>query len=358
MRKISLIIFFIFSIELFSVPRFALMRGNQCKDCHFNPTGGIIRNKDGWTYGKNNLTLLRSNTTTTTNKLSENLTLGFDFRFQYLYSQQLKKTDFHKMAGSVYSNFELTDKLNFISTYDLYRGYFQGYGILNILQKEGYIKIGSFYPSFGVHLDDHTAYTRSGDAGLLSSSTSQGLIFESGYFQTGIEAGFFPTDYSFITLSAGQDKSPFRSDLSYIGRIELTPELYNVNFLFGSSYGIFRNFTNKFDLLSVFAGLGFRRFSLLTEFVNASDYVSQNVDSQFWMMEISYRIRNGLDLVARYDRAVSDLNIKTNYSSHVIIGFDFYPYSFVEIKPQFRINLENPKVEKNNSFVLQFHFWY
>ncbi len=49
MNKLFTLILVLLSCELFGVPRFALMRGNQCRDCHFNPTGGIIRNKDGWT---------------------------------------------------------------------------------------------------------------------------------------------------------------------------------------------------------------------------------------------------------------------------------------------------------------------
>lgn len=358
MKKLFFFILIAITIDLQAIPRFALMRGNQCRDCHSNPTGGVIRNQDGWNYGKNNLRLFRSSKMDLSNKLNENISVGFDFRFQYLYSQELKRADFHKMAGSVYTNFNLSDEIHFISTYDLYRGYFEGYGILNILPLEGYIKVGSFYPNFGIHLDDHTAYTRNGDAGLLSTATSQGLIFASGYSQTGIEVGFYPTDFSFVTLSAGQDKTPFRNDLSYIGRFEISPSFVGLNFLVGSSYGIFRSFQNKFDLISFFGGFGFRRFSLLSEYVSAKDYLASNIKSQFLMIETSYRIRNGIDFVARYDRVVEDLNLRNNYSSHIILGFDFYPYSFVEIKTQYRLTLENPKIDRNNSFVLQFHFWY
>lgn len=358
MKTFTLIFLLTLTFEVLAIPRFALMRGNQCKDCHSNPTGGIIRNKDGWTYGKNNLRMFRSSKIEISPSLNENISVGFDFRFQYLYSQELKKTDFHKMAGGVYTNFELSDELNFVTSYDIYRGNFEGYGILKVLPFDGYLKIGSFSPNFGIRLDDHTAYTRNGDAGVLSSTPAQGLIFSSGYSQTGVELGFSPIDFSLVTISAGQDKFPFRQDLSYIGKFELTPSFDVFNILFGSSFGIFRGNQDKFNLLSVFSGIGLKQFSLLAEFVNAKNYVASEVNSQVWMIETSYRIRNGIDFVARYDRIVPDLNHKKNYSSHLIFGFDLFPYSFFEIKPQFRINLEAPKVEKNNSFVLQFHFWY
>lgn len=359
MKKIFLIFLFA-SVELFSIPRFALMRGNQCRDCHYNPTGGIIRNKDGWTYGKNNLRGFRSNSSELSSFINENISIGLDFRYQYLYSQELKRSDFHKMAASIYSNLNLSEEINFITKYNFYRGYFEGFGVLNVLPFEGYLKVGSFYPAFGIKLDDHTAYTRNGDVGVLSTRAASGLIFESGYSQTGVEAGFYPNESVFFSLSAGQSYFPFRSDLSYIGRIEFTPSINSLNFLAGASYGIFRNPNeiSPFSFTSFFGGIGNQKFSILGEIVLAKDYVETEQSSLALMLESSVRIDRGVDFVVRYDRAISDLNNKTNYSSHLILGFELFPYSFIGVKPQFRFNFENPKVEKNNSFVLQFHFWY
>lgn len=359
MTKLILIFLFV-SIELFGIPRFALMRGNQCRDCHYNPTGGIIRNKDGWIYGKNNLRVFRSNTSELNPFINENISIGLDFRYQYLYSQELKRTDFHKMAASVYSNFNLSDEINFITRYDFYRGYFEGFGVLNILPFEGYLKVGSFYPAFGVRIDDHTAYTRNGDAGILSTSSTQGLIFESGYSQTGIELGIFPNEFVFLSLSTGQTYFPFRSDLSYIGRIEVNPSINQFNFLAGTSYGVFRkpNEISPFSLTSFFCGIGTQSFSILGEVVFAKDYIIKDTSSLALFVETSYRLIRGVDFVARYDRFVPNSGNGEEFSSHIILGFDLFPYSFIEIKPQFRFNIENPEVEKNNSFVLQFHFWY
>lgn len=353
----NLIYFFLLLliVEASAIPRFALMRGVQCKDCHYNPTGGIIRNEDGWKYGKNNLRMFRSSQSEISPAINENISFGLDFRMQYLYSQEKKKSDFQNMALGIYSNIKFSDDINFILEYG---NYFQSYGILNILPFEGYIKAGYFSPNFGIKLDDHTAYTRNGDGSLLSSSSTKGLIFRSDYLQTGIELGFFPTDFSFITISAGQDKFPFSKEPVYIGSFELTPSINSINLKLGSSYGVFRNFDNKFNLMSFFGGIGFNRFSLLGEFVVANDYVQSGTKSQALMVETSYRILRGLDFVARYDRWIKNTEKMDEYSSHIILGFDFYPFSFVEIKSQYRLYLENPKIDKNNSFVLQFHFYY
>ncbi len=160
----------------------------------------------------------------------------------------------------------------------------------------------------------------------------------------------------FFSVSAGQSYFPFRSDLSYIGRIEFTPSINSLNFLAGASYGIFRkpNEISPFSFKSFFGGIGNQKFSILGEAVLAKDYVAEDQSSLALMVESSVRI----DFVVRYDRAILDLKNKTNYNSHLILGFDLFPYSFIELKPQYRFNFENPKVEKNNSFVLQFHFWY
>lgn len=358
MRIIFFYLLIIFVIDLFSIPRFAIMRGNQCKDCHSNPTGGLIRSQDGWNYGKKNLRMFRSAQNIVSPFLNENISVGIDFRFQYLYSQELKRTDFHKMSAATYFDIAMSDELRLITAYDLYRRTFEGYGILTVLPFDGYFKIGTFAPNFGIRIDDHTAYTRNGDAGILSSTPSQGLIFSSFYTQTGVELGIYPSDFSFITLSVGQDKAPFRVDPSYIGRIELTPSILDFNILLGSTYGIFRTTERSYSLINFFAGIGSQNFSIIGEIVYANNYTGHDLKSTIYMLETSYRLMKGLDFVSRYDRIEPNINSKEIYSSHLIFGFDFYPYSFFEIKPQIRINLENPKVEKNNSIVLQFHFWY
>lgn len=65
-----IIIYFTFSFELKTLPRFTIMRGSQCKDCHSNPTGGLIRNEDGFNWGKNNLKVYKTNASSVSQKLN------------------------------------------------------------------------------------------------------------------------------------------------------------------------------------------------------------------------------------------------------------------------------------------------
>ena len=58
--KFFLLLLFVMNILLdsFAMPRFSVKLGNKCSDCHYNPTGGIIRNLDGWNWGKNTLSMI------------------------------------------------------------------------------------------------------------------------------------------------------------------------------------------------------------------------------------------------------------------------------------------------------------
>ena len=79
--------------------------------------------------------------------------------------------------------------------------------------------------------------------------------------------------------------------------------------------------------------------------------------SNFAMAEAAYVIIMGLEAVVRYDRIRSNTSVERDELQHIIVGFEWFPYSFIEIRPQYRFILEDPS-QKNNSAVIQFHFWY
>ena len=113
--KISKILFvpiliLILNTQIFSLPRFAVRLSDKCVDCHYNPTGGIIRNDNGFFYGQNMLSLIspRAKDFSMSPKLNDNVSIGLDFRGQFLYSQEKERTDFQRMTGSVYGRVGLS----------------------------------------------------------------------------------------------------------------------------------------------------------------------------------------------------------------------------------------------------------
>ncbi|MBM4171031.1 MAG: hypothetical protein FJ214_04085 [Ignavibacteria bacterium] len=367
MRKLFLIsLIILISNEINALPRFALMQKDKCIDCHVNPTGGIIRNENGFFFGKNVISLIspREQDIKLSPKLTDNVLFGFDYRSQILYSNEKKRADFQDMTGSLYLSASVSEKIDVLAKYDFVNSIWEGYGIARILPNNSYIKIGSFVPYFGVRLDDHTSYTRGGDFGLLfSQGISRGLIYNPFYVETSLEFGVNISNFGLFTASIGKNRfnMPLTSDPNITTRFEVNQIVGDAALMIGGSFASVKtkflgNVLNT-KLYGGFAGIGFNRFSMIGEYDKVSDYLAKDAKSTALMVEVSYLLNVGLEAIMRYDRFDPNTNADKDEHAHLTIGLEFFPYSFIELRPQYRIKIEEPEVS-NNSFVLQFHFWY
>lgn len=370
------IFFFLIIISLivldttYALPRFAIRLGDKCSDCHYNPTGGIIRNEDGWNFGKNILSAIspREQDFIMTPKIGENITLGLDYRTQFLYSAEKERADFQQMTGSIYTNVALAKEINLLARYDFIYNIWEAYGVASILPGNGYIKVGSFEPYFGLRIDDHTAYTRGGDMFLLFTGARNGLIYNPLYTEVGLEVGYYFGDLVFLTASVGSNLTANRTltkDPTYTARLEFDPQIGKVNLLFGGSYALadlIQSTPNgpeakSSDFYGFFTGIGYKRFSLLAEFDLGNEVSSDSTKSNYAMAELAYVITIGLEAVVRYDRVDPNIDVSDDELEHIILGLEWFPYSFIEIRPQYRFILEKDNIN-NDAAVIQFHFWY
>lgn len=368
---LALLVVLVSFANVFTFPRFALRSGQKCIDCHINPTGGEMRSDGGWLYGKNTLSMYTSDGKLSP-KIGENITFGLDYRTQYLTksTDSTMQSDFMKMEGTIYLNVGLSDKIDVFARYDFLFNIWEAYGLLNVLPNNGYIKVGTFSPNFGIRLDDHTAYTRGGDLGILFATGSrQGLIYDPFYTETGIEAGINIGRLINITASVGNPRlQEFVADPTYTTRFEITPIIANkISLLIGGSYAIYKE--QRFDPVAArngianiqfyggFAGIGYGDATLMAEYDIGKNNIVNGSTTSSLMIEGSYRLIKGLEAVVRYDRFDKNIDTPNNELERLIAGFGFYPYSFIEIIPQYRFQWETPEV-KNNSLVLQFHFYY
>lgn len=370
------IFFFLIIIPLivldttYALPRFAIRLGDKCSDCHYNPTGGIIRNEDGWNFGKNILSAIspREQDFIMTPKIGENITLGLDYRTQFLYSAEKERADFQQMTGSIYTNVALAKEINLLARYDFIYNIWEAYGVASILPGNGYIKVGSFEPYFGLRIDDHTAYTRGGDMFLLFTGARNGLIYNPLYTEVGLEVGYYFGDLVFLTASVGSNLTANRTltkDPTYTARLEFDPQIGKVNLLFGGSYALadlIQSTPNgpeakSSDFYGFFTGIGYKRFSLLAEFDLGNEVSSDSTKSNYAMAELAYVITIGLEAVVRYDRVDPNIDVSDDELEHIILGLEWFPYSFIEIRPQYRFILEKDNIN-NDAAVIQFHFWY
>ncbi len=374
--KIIFMSLFIISMN-YALPRFALRMGASCADCHIDPDGGGMRTHGGWHYGLRVLPLVsptqKDKDLTMSPYIGQNIQMGVDYRSQYIYSQQLGKTSFQKMQGSFYINVKVLDKIDIYSNYDFVNATWIGFAIAHILPNDSYIKAGSFVPDYGILLDDHTAYTRGGDLGyLFTTNQRQGLIFDPRYSVTGVELGYNISDFGIFTASVGSPISlNFQSDPTYTASVRFTPVVANkLALMFGGSFSNFQGpliYTSipsehKVNMYGGFLGFGINDFTLIGEYDIAKDYISTGTNSSAQMLEASYTITKGLEAFARYDLFNPNTNVNNDSVRRLVLGCSFYPYSFIEISPEYRFQFQNAQpglpTPKQDSALLQFHFYY
>ena len=75
------------------------------------------------------------------------------------------------------------------------------------------------------------------------------------------------------------------------------------------------------------------------------------------MAQATYVIIIGLEAYVRYDWMDPNVDVSDDEIAHLILGFEYVPYSFIEFRPQYRFLVEEPSVD-NNAVVLQFHLYY
>lgn len=366
--------------EVYALPRFALLQGGTCGDCHVNPTGGLMRNDGGFAFGKNVLPMMRPDKDfPMSQKIGDNIQYGLDFRGNsYLFfgenpnlnlPKNSKRIDFQSMTGSVYTNVNLSEKINVFARYDFIWQVWEAYAVAHILPNEGYVKGGSFTPNYGIRLDDHTAYTRGGDLGLITpGATKRGLIFDPRYIESGVEVGQYISDFVLVTASVGNPRTPviFTTDPSYTANLLFYPVISNkAALMLGGSVHIYRQqqfVVNKYiypqvQLYGGYAGIGIGNFTLLGEYDIANSYVKKDSASSALMIEAAYNLFKGVEAVVRYDRFDPLTDVNNDDISRLIVGFELFPYSFIEVRPQYRHQMEHPEIT-DDTFLVQLHLWY
>ncbi len=349
MRKLLLLLGLTVNVA-FGLPRFSIMTGMECLNCHVNPTGGELRN----TYASNDfvpdhLSLIpdHGNEYKFNPKLGQDILIGGDVRFQYLYDGQSKSSTFQSMEGAVYSSIHLFKSTRLYGRYDFANTSILGpaayelYGLFTFNGGDSWIKVGAFEPSYGVRLDDHTAYTRGGNYGILQGIPLVGLIFSPDYRDLGVEAGsklgrFMVT--ADFTNGDGSSNFNFSSQKAAIGKVKYLLHTF-VNIMVGAS----GYYTGGLKMYGVEGGLGIgKRLSLIGEFDWAKSLptvVPTNVTSNAAFMEASYRIINGLFAVGRFDY-FKEFTFGPTYYRY-IIGGDVYPIPHLDLMPQIRFNTTN-----------------
>ena len=361
----------ILSFPLFALPRFSVENGVSCNLCHVNPTGAGLRNDYGISlFSMEELPMEKGMKFTDedyTGTIQENLRFGADLRFQILShtdSQEESRTAYFPMQGDLYGNLTISKGVEVYVKQDLLRQESEFWSYLPLLPKNGYLRIGRFIPTYGLRLDDHTAFTRGGNLRISHGLQKEGMPFSPFAETPGImEAGIYISDI-FITLStsnkfvtgneSGYGFSESLKDKNLTFRGEYTGSIGSSTVLLGSSFMK----EDDFQLIGLFGGTSFLGLTWVGEVDIAENWVDDN-SSLASFSEFSYPVKQGLHFVVRYDLFDEDIKITNNAISRWTVGAAIFPFSFFEIKLQGRFTSISGRDEKPNpEYILQLHTWF
>jgi len=386
-----------------ALPRFALRGGDvDCRGCHLDPTGGRLRTEGGDNFAMNRLAMWPSKSTFSGN-IGDGIRIGVDLRSQFLYFSDhatfpsnyaalghtradttSRVSGGLEMALPIYLSAQISDAVQAFVKVNPIAGpaseassSWEGYVLVHYVHSSGeflesgsavgdaYVKIGAFYPSFGVRFDDHTVYTRGGNASF-SGFGPAGLIWQPNYKDEGFELGFELFDHAFITADVLNGNE---SDMSYLfksdpwgpyavalrGVINTGPLMdHQLSAEVGASMYLhtvehFPNFPNGDSLattriVALHGGLHLGAFSLLGEW-DMGNFIYQVLRGGYAdtvhtiALEGAYDITKGLTGILRFDNFYGG-NVgmaATNIKSRFMVGFQWFPVRFLELRPEFRV---------------------
>lgn len=376
MKRISLFLVSLFFVTTVSeaLPKFATRQAAKCQSCHINPSGKGMRSTFGATYGREELPMTTFKEKTDiedyTPMLNDFFTIGMDYRTLFYYTESNSSSSFFQMQGDLYLDLRLNKKFRIYFDKGLYNG-FEVFGLAKVLPLDGYVKLGNFIPAYGLRVDDHNLFIRSGPYIPIDPSLSlypRGLGFGQGSEDTGLELGFNPSIFTFNigvfngrqggSLGAGGSKTKavvLRGDAS------IETDILNLN-IGGSFYTL--PTSGGPGKTQIWGGFGVVTLAKNLTILGEIDYVQTHnttlngiVTGTILYTEANYLIFDGVDLKVGYEYYDPNINRQDGSISRITAGAEFFPLTGVEVRPLIRINQESKKELSNNELHVMFHFY-
>ena len=339
-----LVFFLIVAATLQSLPRLAAEQSLSCKTCHINPNGGGARTEFGnHSVAFHELTLPQTKKYFEKKKhsprISESVLAGFDYRYLVLEGGRV-----FRMQTDAYLTFEpYKDLMYHLRFWE--NGVNENYMLLYLDHQKYYLKIGRFYPAYGLRMADHKTYVRE-RIGFGSNVYLDGLSLGAEIGGSNIAVEFFKEDFF----------KPFRR---FVGAVHIFRTGYtrSISYLAGFSARISEELNGSNGAFphtkGIFGGLSYNRFTLLGEL----DLAGRANDSLLAYAGLTTRIEYGLYLIAEYNFIDNDRDFQSGVEEFLRFSLEFYPIPFVQLRPSYTYYANGPLVGEDN-FFLQFHVGY
>ncbi|HAV21925.1 MAG TPA: hypothetical protein DCX46_00180 [Bacteroidetes bacterium] len=361
------------SLPAFALPRFASRNNFACAGCHVNPSGGGMRNTFGLTFGREDVPMKswqeEYGLADFSTQINDFISYGLDFRFLAFYQKKnnpdTERSSFFPMQADVYFNLAVSKKIHLIvnPAFGPFNRY-EVFGVAKVLPWSGYVKLGRFTPPYGLRLDDHTSYVR--DVTPFRNNSGQ---------QAGIEVGFNPGWFSLagaLTNGVAGDRDGDLAKAAF-GRAEARFSVGPANLMIGAASYNDVSGGEKYNMLGAFGAVTlFEQLSVIgdAEWVKgnsgfmgiSSDRLQRNAENkqmkQFALLiEANYAFAQGIDLKFAYDFFDPNTDLKSGSTSRYSGGFEFFPFSGVEVRPLYRISKDNILKRDITDIHILFHLY-
>lgn len=303
------------TVSSIAYPRLAAEHGDACKSCHINPTGGGARTEFGnYTTALNELTLPHTKGIMAKRyrkpRIGESLLLGFDARYLVLDDGRL-----FRMQTDAYLTLEPLKNMFYHFRFGE-SGISENYALMTFADEKYSARFGRFYPSFGLHNDDHQAFVRA-KSGLSPQLYLDGAAVGVEQFGLNLSAEIYRLGDHGIYVLHGY-RSGTLGAFGYLagGSLRLSEEK-------NRSTGQLPN------ARALFGGLSYGRFTALGEI----DFTGKRSDSVIIYGALYSRIEYGLWFVGEYNFFDGDRDIADGVDEFVRFSAEFYPIPFVELRP-------------------------
>ena len=360
------IFFPLFISSLFALPRFSVEESSSCMNCHINPIGGGMRNDHGTNvYNLDELTLrnwISDGDEDWDGFISDHIQIGGEFRIQSFDGNASSGT--FPMQAEIYTKVDINKNTDFYLEASLGGSSNYEYFVLfDKLPSKSWIKVGQSSPNYGLMLDDHTSFIKSGNKNSLDGDTpaldrgfrdlfdpmaNKPLIIEGGI---NLFKNLYMTVSLFQPLSEGyhEDLSSFSGSISYINSFG------NTSFMLGSS--ILEE--DEISLMGVFGGVSFKNVTMMFETDLARNLFDDIETSLASYAQFVYKPIQGLHLIAKYDYFDHNYDFTSGSITRYSYGFEIYPLNMLEIKLQTRdYKIDGVDLELDNEYLIQVHTWF
>lgn len=359
-RLIVFILLMSLTIPLVAVPRFAAREGVDCATCHVFPGGGAARTSYGKEFVKDYLAV-RSNDPIAEilSGLPERLLVGADLRTQMFSQPAAGEMSVFPMQVAAYAGAEWDQFMGFAQGEYRNDAIEMGFSLRwSGLPMDGWLSYAWQTPGFGQKIDDHTAFIRGGNLTLM------GLNFEGMALDpfidrpSGVALGAYPLYWLSLQLGTGTAFAGTDEDVRHLyARADVFAELGPLGLQFNGSY------LQEGDLsFTDIGGLVHWEGAVLhSSFVLGENWPLSEQTSIAVFHELSWPLRQGIDLVGRYEFFDPDTDLSNGSISRTSLGVEYFPLPGLEVKTFYRLHgLENADFydeDMSSQLLLQLHLY-